>query len=562
MDTKQKILKIIKDHKLEIVNTNNTNQAIWHGVNPKDLRRVFFELAKEGKFIEHGGTGRFFSVESLGYIKGKLSVHPKGFGFFTPDDITEELDKLMGGTGAFFVPANFLKGAMHEDTVLVSIQEDKFKKRGEDAPKEKKMAVVEVILSRGLKNIVGTYKKAKTGGYITPDNKSLTRDIFIEAKESMNAKDGEKVVVRLVGTTLDISSSKRLEGKVVERIGYPDLKGVDIISVARDYNLYQEFPKRVLEEASKIEDEVDDTKYGKRRKFYEHNIVTIDGEDSRDFDDAVHIEKEGDNFRVYVHIADVGEYVPVGSKLDLEAYNRGTSVYFPHYVLPMLPEKLSNGICSLNPNVKRLALTCEMLVNKNAEVLKHDIYESIIISKYRLTYNLVQSILENSKAGKAFETVPESVMKGSGVPAVVDAGVCEDIRNLNMLAKKLEIKRTKRGAIDFDIPEAYIKVDAKGRSTSVEKRPRFDSHRLIESWMVATNEVVAEHFFKIHMPFVYRIHEKPDEKKLDVFSQFVRTFGEKFEEEEAESSLGFQAFLNRIKGKDYEFIISRQALRS
>jgi ribonuclease R len=387
---------------------------------------------RSGGFDKNNGKNRSGNNNNFGgefntpeeeLVKGTISLHPKGFGFLEVDAESDRIanTKLprdeFGRIDDFFIPAPFLNGAMQGDAVLCALKKDEREprikvelKEGEVA-KDRYIAKVERILKRGLINIVGTFNKA--GSFVTPDNTRVIGDIFIKKEETLNAKDGEKVVTRLINLgEATRGKQKKLEGKIVEIIGDINAKGVDIKSVARDYNLYETFPDKVINESNKVPSTVDDNLYPKRKKFYTENVCTIDGEDSRDFDDAVHIIKEGDNFRAYVHIADVGEYVRLGTAMDDEAFLRATSVYFPHWVLPMLPERISNGICSLNPHEKRLTLTCEVLLDPNAEILESSFYESIIISKHRLTYNLVDDVLE----GKGTYTPPDFTLANDRVP--------------------------------------------------------------------------------------------------------------------------------------------------
>ena len=287
------------------------------------------------------------------------------------------------------------------------------------------------------------------------------------------------------------------------------------------------------------------SKYPKR-KVFEGNIVTIDGEDAKDFDDAVSIEKQGDNYVLYVHIADVSEYVLEGSELDKEAYERGTSVYFPDRVLPMLPVQLSNGICSLNPNVDRLALSCKLVYDKNANLIDGEVFECIIKSKHRMTYTSVSKIFDGDK---------DEQQKY--------ADMVNDLFLMKELSTKLERKREARGAIDFNIPEVQIDVDEKGKTKDIYKRPRESSHRLIESFMIAANEFIAETFCKKEVPFVYRVHETPDPMKVDMFIEFAAGFGETLKLKGDElNSRQLQKFLDTIDNKPYGDALNKLALRT
>ena len=438
-----------------------------------------------------------------------------------------------------FVTPRDLNGALHGDIVLAKKKE--LAARSKDLP-ARTSAVVFKIVKRGFINVVGTYEKLKGFGFVKPDEKKLSHDIFVKTENSKNAQSGEKVVVNIINYNNDRG---KVEGRVTEILGMPGFKGVDVLSVIRAKNLFEEFSPECLRVANQMPTSVEIAKYPKRKVFQDCGIMTIDGEDARDFDDAIHITKEGKNTRLFVHIADVCEYVTHNSVIDQQALMRGTSVYFPDRVLHMIPPKLSTGICSLNPNVFRLTITAEMLFDENGTAIDGKIYESIIKSQARMTYTKVTKILDEDK---------ELCIKHSDIVT--------SINTMAELAVKIEKMRVKRGAIEFDMPEAYIIVDENGKTTDIVKRPREVSHRIIETFMVAANEFVAEKFFTYGKPFIYRVHEKPDPLRVANFFEFTSGFGEVFDLKGELTNKELQRFLKQLEGKPYEGTINKLALRT
>lgn len=484
------------------------------------LRKIF-ELIESGDLVLTS-KNKYTTLKHSGYIRGTISGTKKGYAFLNVENRDDDL----------FILARDLNGALNGDLVLAK----------EKRLQSRKAAVVFKILKRKVKTFVGTFKKVQGGGFVTPDDSKLSVDVFIKSSNTKNAQNGEKVYVKITSYN---GERGKVEGTIVEVLGSPEFKGVDILSVIRNYDLFEEFPYNVLREAYQMPKEVDRARYPKR-KVFEGNVVTIDGEDAKDFDDAVSIEKTENGYTLYVHIADVSEYVLEGSELDKEAYKRGTSVYFPDRVLPMLPTELSNGICSLNPHVDRLALSCKLNFDKSANLTGGDVFECIIKSKHRMTYTSVSKI---------FDGDPEECKKY--------ADMIEDLKLMKELSEKLAKRRTARGAIDFDIPEVQIDVDERGKTKDIYKRPREASHRLIESFMIAANEFIAEKFFKAEVPFVYRVHESPDPQKVDLFVEFAAGFGEvlKIKGDEI-SGRQLQNFLDTVSGKPYGDALNKLALRT
>ena len=440
-------------------------------------------------------------------FKGVISGHPRGFAFCKFED--EEIED------AFVAPPN-LNGAFNNDIVMVEL----FPAKDRDNLEAR---VVEV-LERANKRVVGTYSPYRNFGYVIVDDKKFSKDIFIPPNKSMDANRNDKVVVEIL-TYGDERTNP--SGKIIEVIGNIEKKGNDIISIIRKYELYEEFPKNVIKNANAIPEEVAEKDKLNRRDLRDEVMFTIDGVDAKDFDDAVSIARTDKGYYLGVHIADVGNYVVRGSALDKEAYLRGTSVYLPDRVLPMLPVNLSNGICSLKPKVDRLTLSVLMQLDHNGEVVDYEICESVINSNERLTYDEVYKCLQGDVEMRAKYSV------------LVD--LFELMAELNTI---LENKRHNRGALDFDLPESYIVIDERGKTKDIVPRERNVAHKLIESFMIMANEVVAKHFSEKCVPFVYRVHEIPEEQKMVDFLQFI-------------SSFNLRPYLNpaKVKTKDLQSII-------
>ena len=455
-------------------------------------------------------------------VEGKIQSTSKGYAFLIPDDITLE---------DIFIAERDLNGAMHNDKVVVSV-----KATGGRRMEGKVIQVVE----RGFERVVGLLKIIKKIAYVVPDDVKFGKDISIPLGKLNGAKDGEKVVVKI---TRYYASKRNPDGEITEVLGEPNKIDTEVMAILRSYNLYDSFPKRVAEMAETLPEMVNKSDYPNRTDLTSLITFTIDGEDTRDIDDAISIEtKENGNRILGVHIADVGEYVKKDNVFDKEAYKRGTSVYFPNLVLPMLPRQLSNGICSLNERVDRLTLSCFMEFDKNANLVDHKICESIINSKKRFTYTKVQAIFEGDREED---------------PQLIDA-----LLQMRVLAKQLADKRTERGAIEFNIPEVQVGLNDLGDVLTLTKREQNESHKLIESFMIVANETIATHFLAEKMPFVYRIHEQPDSEKINNLVGMVNNFGvqHKIDSEKCEPK-DIQDLLNTIKGQPCEYVLNKIALR-
>ena len=456
---------------------------------------------------------------------GKFIANAKGFGFVA----TEELETDI------FIGEMDVKGAMHGDTVEVRIRTFRGGKRPE--------GVIVKILERGITEVVGTFQRRKNFGFVVCDNQKILQDIYIPLGEINGAADGQKVVAEI---TSYAEKGKKPEGKIKEVLGFLEIPGTDILCIAKEYQLPLGFTEKQLNQAERVAKPVSEADMFGRMDLRDTMMVTIDGEDAKDLDDAVSVEKIGDIYRLGVHIADVANYVQESSALDKEALERGTSVYLVDRVIPMLPKALSNGICSLNAGEDRLALSCIMDVDAKGNVVDHTIAETVIHVNKRMTYTGVQKILDGS--------VEEREANQELVPM------------LEMMAHVAEIlrdKRSRRGSIDFDFPETKVKLNALGKAVEILPYERTAATKLIEDFMLLANETVAEHFFWQELPFVYRTHEKPDPEKMTKLGIFIRNFGYYFKAGNGEvHPKELQKLLNKIAGTREEALLSRLTLRS
>ncbi|MCS7459215.1 ribonuclease R [Paenibacillus doosanensis] len=496
----------------------------------KEFLKLLNELENEG-LILRTRTERYGVPERMNLLRGKLQAHAKGFGFLIPDD-RDHPD--------VYIHANDMAGAMNGDIILVRIT-------SKSAHGGKLEGEVVRVVSRANTQMVGLFQ-ANDGGYafVVPDDKRVIRDIFIPKHAFNGAMDGHKVVVRIVSYPEGRAAA---EGEVIEILGHKNDPGVDIISIIRKHMLPEAFPDEVMEEAQSVPETISESDLTGRRDLRQKRIVTIDGEDAKDLDDAVNVERlPNGNYVLGVHIADVSYYVREGSPLDREAYNRGCSVYLVDRVIPMLPHRLSNGICSLNPQVDRLTMSCEMEFDASLNVVRHDIFTSVIKTSERMTYTNVRKLL----TGEADEALVERY-----------AYLMDDFRLMEELAMKLRQRRMNRGAIDFDFQESKILVDQNGKPTDIVKRDRTIAEQIIEEFMLAANETVAEHFYWMKVPFLYRIHEDPDAEKLMHFMEFITNFGYVVRGKgNTVHPRALQTLLEEIKGTKEETVISTVMLRS
>ncbi|MCF6093624.1 ribonuclease R [Microaerobacter geothermalis] len=493
----------------------------------KEFVKLLNLLEQNGEIVRTR-TNRYGVPERMNLLKGQLQGHSKGFGFVIPDE---------PGLDDVYIHANDMNGAMHGDLVLCRINRRVAERRQEGE--------IIRVLKRNNELVVGTFQDNKHYGFVIPDEKRLNRDIFIPKEATAGAVDGHKVVVRI---TQYPEKRKGIEGEIIEILGHKNDPGVDILSIIRKYQLPEKFPEEVMAEAESIPDTIRESDLQGRRDLRNRRMVTIDGADAKDLDDAVSLEKlPNGNYLLGVHIADVSYYVKEGSPLDKEAFLRGTSVYLVDRVIPMLPHRLSNGICSLNPKVDRLTLTCDMEFNEHTKLVRHEIYPSVIRTNERMTYSDVRKILIDKD------------------PYLMDryADLVDMFQEMENLALQLRKKRMDRGAIDFDFNEAKIEVNEEGKPTHVGLRERSIAEKIIEEFMLVANETVAEHFYWMKIPFIYRIHEEPAADKIQSFLEFITNFG--YVVRGTANRIhprSLQQLLEEIKGKPEEVVISTVMLRS
>ena len=503
--------------------------AVNFGLEGKEIEtfyKVLEEMEKEGIIIRTRNE-RYGLVDKMNLVVGRIDGNEKGFGFLIPEDKTKE---------DIFIPAEDMNGALHGDRVIARIV-----RRGMVGQKDEGEVIR--ILERANETIVGTYEDSINFGFVIPDDSRIAYDIFIPKAHINNAKNNQKVVVEI---TRWPEKRRNPEGRIVEILGYIGEKGVDILSIIKQYKLPEDFPPNVKAYAEAIEQEVSKEEIEKRVDLRNLNTFTIDGPDAKDLDDAVSIEKVGENYRLGVHIADVSHYVPENSPLDKEAFKRGNSVYLVDRVIPMLPKELSNGICSLNPGEDRLTLSVFMEIDKNGKVIDHKIVEGVIRSKARFIYDDVSDLLEKGDTS-AFEQLDHIV---------------EDLRLMEELCKILYKKRENRGSIDFDFPEARIILDENGVPVDIVKEERRIANRMIEEFMLVCNETIAEHMYWAQMPFLYRIHEEPDAEKINSFNKFIHNFGYVIKGSQDIHPKELQRLTKEIKGKKEETLINTLLLRS
>ena len=497
------------------------------GVTKQDrpvLEHILLELQEEGK-IELSKRGKYSKAESKN-VTGVFTAHQRGFGFVTVEGETEDI----------FIPGDKVNGAMHMDRVEIAILPTTSGKRKEGA--------VLKVIERGMKHVVCTYEASENFGFAVPDNTRFGSDIFIPKGKSMGAVAGHKVVVEVTSYG---KKDKKPEGRVVEIIGHINDPGTDILSIVKAYDMPVEFSEKIMHQVENVSKEVTDADMAGRMDLRDWTMVTIDGEDAKDLDDAVSLFMDGDNYVLGVHIADVSNYVQEHSALDVEALKRGTSVYLVDRVIPMLPHALSNGICSLNEAQNRLTLSCIMTINPKGEVIDHKIAETVIRTNRRMTYTNVKKILEDMDP-EVMEEYKELVPM---------------FEKMAELASILRKRRMKRGSIDFDFPETKVILNDKGEPIDIKPYDRNVATKLIEDFMLIANETVASHFFWQEIPFVYRTHENPDTEKIHKLSTFINNFGYSLHigaDEVHPKEL--QKLLEKIEGTDEEALISRLTLRS
>lgn len=536
MNLKQSIEEIIKQPDYEPMSVSDFQDAL--GLNSadsfRDLIKVLVELEQTG-LIQRTKTDRYQRKESKKskqskLIQGTLSQNKKGFAFLRPED--DEMDDV-------FIPPTKINRAMDGDTVLVELQNSKGEHKG------KLEGEVKSIEKHSVTQVVGTYSEARHFGFVLPDDKRIMQDVFIPKGHNLGAIDGHKVLVQI---TKYADGTDNPEGQVSAILGHKNDPGVDILSIIYRHGIEIEFPDKVLEEAEAVPDEIKPSEIEGRRDLRNELTITIDGADAKDLDDAISVKKlDNGHTQLTVSIADVSYYVTEGSALNEEAYDRATSVYLVDRVIPMIPHRLSNGICSLNPQVDRLTLSCQMELDERGHVVNHEIFDSVIHSNYRMTYDEVNEIItdQNEDTRKQYNEVTPML------------DLAKD------LSERLINMRKRRGEIDFDISEAKVLVNDEGIPTDVELRKRGEGERLIESFMLAANETIAEHFDRLNVPFIYRVHEQPKSERLRQFFDFITNFGLMIKgtgEEVHPSTL--QKIQQEVEGQPEQMVISTMMLRS
>lgn len=539
MNFTEAVLKQIENSKLKLFTTDDVIKLMGFkgGFDKRAVESAVKELVKQDRLI-YTKRGKYAFPDFSSAMKATIMMTRGDNGFARP----------VSGGQDIFIPERNLNGACHGDTVLVKITKQTSKNKIKNKTNRnrnsfsREEAEVIKILDRGYTQIVGLFTCENGTNIVIPDDSRFADSVFIQASDTLGAKHGEKVVIDITDYPSRLIMA---QGKVVEVLGDAGSFKVSTLSIIRSFGLIEEFPQIVEDEAKKVAVPVTDKDIASRKDYRNMLVVTIDGEDARDFDDAITVERRGTGYRLFVHIADVSHYVRENSVIDQEAFKRGTSVYFPDHVLPMLPVSLSNGICSLNPNEDRLTLSVEIDFDETGHIVNHAIHKGVIRSSRRMTYTSVQKMIDGDK------TEIETFKNEWKMLSVA----CE-------LAKLLIIRRDKAGELDFDLPEPKIVVDEEGKVIEIVKKPRGLADRLIEQFMVVTNEVVAGHFAKMNAPFVYRVHEDPTLERVRAFKNFASGFGLVLHDSNGATPKEFQRLLKQAKGETYFQALSKIMLRS
>ncbi|MDD3306589.1 MAG: ribonuclease R [Acetobacterium sp.] len=530
-ELKRIVRRLMNDKKYQNMTFDQLSDFI--GLSKKKDRQMLSHVLKELEIkarVEKDCNGGYQKTDDCPKIVGVLRGNQRGFGFVIPDYSIFSED--------VFIPEKYLHGALDMDTVWVRLTS----KPGDKRPEGE---VVEII-DRGHKKIIGRYEKGKGFGFVVADNDRLCKDIFIPDRRGKKAISGDKVVTQIVSWS-DVG--KNPEGEILEILGNEDEPGIDILSVLKEYDIPMDFSHEVERQTNQLNDRISPREMENRKDLREEQIFTIDGDDAKDFDDAVSIrKKKNGHFVLGVHIADVSHYVKQGSDIDVSALDRGTSVYVVDRVVPMLPFKLSNDVCSLVPNKDRLTFSCQMEIDENGQVVDYDIFKSVICSKARMTYKKVDALLED-RIDKAADLKPFRS----------DLVLMEELHEILRVKRRLN-----RGAINFDFPEAKILLDKQGFPEDIIIDERLISHRIIEEFMLACNETIAEHVSKLDAPFIFRNHPEPHPDKLAAFRTFINRYGFKLgkNDDQVPSGQDFQQLVKDIAGKNEERVITLLMLRT
>lgn len=490
--------------------------------------KMLDDMEQEG-IVFKTKKNKYVLPEKINLVIGTLSKNKKGFGFVIVSDGS--------GNDVFISPAD-MNGAMHGDKVAARLFENR------SSEKTREGEIIKII-KRANHQTVGTFEANGRFAFVVPDDPRIGNDIFISREGFGGAKNGDKVVVKIIKWP---QKGRSPEGRIIEVLGNSLDSGADVRALIRQFRMPEAFPEKVIKEAEKIPEEIEESEIARRIDLRRKTIITIDGVDAKDLDDAVSVEKlENGNYLLGVHIADVSHYVRENSCLDKEALKRGCSVYLIDQVIPMLPPRISNGICSLNPHTDRLTLSIEMEIDSNGKTVSHKIFESIINSKERMVYTDVSDIIEKQD---------QDLIKKYG-------HIMKDILLMNELAGILNKMREARGSIDFDFDEAYIHLNEDGIPLTIETAERRIANRIIEEFMLKANETIAEHFYWLEVPFVYRVHEKPDIEKMEEFKKFIYNFGYTIKGSlENVHPKTLNEIVKKVKGRAEEHVINTVLLRS
>ena len=525
-DVRENILNFMRDTGYAPMTSEELMDALAGTCSPNKFWQELLALEQNGEIIKT----RFDTYglpEKMGLVAGRFQLTSKGFGFVIPDNKGDRPD--------VFIPPRALNGAMNNDRVLARIDNDTHGKKPEGE-------ILRIIVHANNK-VVGVFHQSGEFAFVTPDDKRIGQDVYVMKRHFNNAKDGQKVVVEITEWP---QNNRKAEGKVTEVLGNLGDVGLEILSIIKQNDLPLTFPEEVLDASYKVPKTIKKSELNGRRDLRDRTVVTVDGEDAKDLDDAVYVERLNSNeYLLGVYIADVSYYVTENSVLDREARARGTSVYLVDRVLPMLPERLSNGICSLNAGEDRLSMACEMHINGEGKVLNYEIFPAVINVRHRLSYNIVRAML----AGDA-----ELCAKYKDVLPMV--GKMDELREI------LHKKRAKRGAVDFDLPEQKVILDEKLHPIEIVQRIHGNAESIIEEFMLAANETVAQHMFNQHWPFIYRVHDIPAEEKMQDFAKLLANFNIKFKVHEETKPKDIQQAVEAIAGTPEERLITTVALRS
>lgn len=523
---REKILAFMRDGSYAPMTSEELLDALAGECSATKFWQELLALEQNGEIIKT----RFETYglpEKMGLVAGRFQLTSKGFGFVIPDNKGERPD--------VFIPPRALNGAMNNDRVLARVNNDTHGKKPEGE--------ILRIITHANNKVVGIFHQTGDFAFVTPDDKRIGQDVYVMRRDFNNAKDGQKVVVEITEWPQE---HRKAEGKVTEILGNIGDVGLEILSIIKQNDLPLEFPEEVLAASRKVPKTIKKTELAGRRDLRERTVVTVDGEDAKDLDDAVYVQQiSADEYLLGVYIADVSYYVTEDSILDKEARERGTSVYLVDRVLPMLPERLSNGICSLNAGEDRLSMACEMHIDTKGAVLNYEIFPAVINVRHRLSYNIVRAMLAGDE---------EMCAKYADILPMV--GKMDELRQI------LHDKRARRGAVDFDLPEQKVILDEKLHPIEIVQRVHGNAESIIEEFMLAANETVAQHMFKQQWPFIYRVHEIPAEEKMQDLAKLLANFNVKFKVSEETQPKEIQQAVKAVAGRPEERLITTVALRS